>query len=378
MKFNKFSIGIGLVVAVIILFNVRAGRVDLDDMALLVQRNSSQFALEKASKTISSNLSFGDEKRLSILAFGDVMFGRYVRVLMDENGHDYPFEKLGDLNDIFEEDEDIIFANLEGPIKGEGIKSEVSMMFGFPEYTADLLKEKGFDVLSLANNHSSNMGDSGYDSTKKLLDDREIGHCGKPEGVSGDSVYYGHSGAFAEDESSAATYAFICLHSAISPLDLDEALKLIDDVRPNIDFLIVSIHWGSEYQHKPNEKIQVAVGHAFIDHGADLVIGHHPHVVQPFEIYKDRFIFYSLGNFIFDQYWSADTQKELAAGIILQKNGENFSSSAQLIPMLSVRSQPRLLTKEEFDTWAKEFIGYGNFSEDIQKQITEGLVKINP
>ena len=110
-----------------------------------------------------------------------------------------------------------------------------------------------------------------------------------------------------------------------------------------MNHLIVTIHWGNEYQHTANYGKQIEPGRAFVDAGADIVIGHHPHVVQNFEIYNNKLIFYSLGNFVFDQYWSKATQEQLGLGIIMEKD----SVKVHLLPMISKMSQPRLMTTEE-------------------------------
>lgn len=393
MKTNKIVILAGIVMMGFVLFQLKSGDLTTTDVVLMMQKNSavtevsdvdldvsgdsaSKVLIDSVTDTVGEKITGSDNKELSILAFGDAMLGRHVRYLMDKNGHNYPFEKLGDFKNIFSENEDIVFANLEGPIKGAGIKSDTSMMFGFPDYVGDLLVEKGISLVSLANNHTLNMGVDGFNSTTEILKDKGIGYCGEPVGISENSVFYG----VAQDEAgNDITYAFLCFHSAISDLDFEQAYKLVEDVRPKVDFLIVSMHWGVEYKHTPDQNKQVVPGHAFIDHGADLVIGHHPHVVQPFEIYNGHFIFYSLGNFIFDQYWSADTQKQLAVGLILEKDSDGkVSTDAELFPMVSSTSQPRLLTKEEYAIWAEEFIGYGNFTENQKTEIRAGCVSDHP
>lgn len=184
------------------------------------------------------------------------------------------------------------------------------------------------------------------------------------------SVFYGDIGD--------KKYAFICFHSATNYLDLNAATDLIKAVRPNVDYLVVSIHWGIEYQHKPNYELQVKPGHAFIDAGADLVIGHHPHVVESFEVYNGKLIFYSLGNFVFDQFWSQDTQEELAVGVVLNRSNDDYSlnSKVYLFPMKSERSQPRMMTEEERSTWIEKFIGYGSYDEVMQQEIRNGVIEI--
>ena len=116
----------------------------------------------------------------------------------------------------------------------------------------------------------------------------------------------------------------------------------------NVDFVIVSMHAGIEYEHL-SAKDQQKFARAAVDAGADLVIGHHPHVVQEMEKYKDKLIFYSLGNFIFDQMWSEDTRQGVAVEITFAKNSS--PSADNFFPIyISDYSQPDLAvgrTKEK-------------------------------
>jgi poly-gamma-glutamate synthesis protein (capsule biosynthesis protein) len=98
-------------------------------------------------------------------------------------------------------------------------------------------------------------------------------------------------------------------------LDKEAVQKSARDLASSSDILVVNIHWGEEYKADPNNR-QKEMAHLLIDAGVDVIIGHHPHVVQTVETYKNKPIFYSLGNFIFDQYFSPETQKGLAVEII--------------------------------------------------------------
>lgn len=304
------------------------------------------------------------KKELSILAFGDVMLGRYVRVLMDKYGMDYIFKGVKDENGKFFTDADIVHANLEGPIFNEGRKGGTSMVFAFNKDVAPFLKENGFDVVSIANNHSLDMRNEGRDTTISALNDAVLGWCGNPSYADINSVYYG--------EKNNVKFAFVCFQDITTKLNIDDATALISAVKKNVDYVIVSIHWGYEYSHSPNTKRQKEPGHAFIDSGADLVIGHHPHVVQPFEIYNDKFIFYSLGNFVFDQYWSLDTQEELSVRFAFY--GDQIS--AELFPMKSKGSVSRLMSDDEKAKWLKKFISWGDYDEETSSQILSGKIII--
>ncbi len=343
--------------------NVMAGIVFLGMVGMFGVMVENEFVRAHKIEWFLPGQKIEDDRSLDILAFGDMMLGRYVRTLMDKNGKDYIFEKLGRPDDL--EDADVVFANLEGPIKGEGFKRQDGMVFGFHEDTAPFLSENGINLVSIANNHAVDQGWDGRATTMAALKDAGVGFCGHPSEADPESVYYGK-----EDGKS---FAFVCLHSVNFPLDMEKAVELVKNVGEEVDYLIVSIHWGIEYSHKANQKMQVEPAHQFVDAGADLVIGHHPHVVQNFEIYEGKFIFYSLGNFVFDQYWSKDTQEELG---ILVSFGDDVTS-VKLIPMKSEKSQSRLMTEDEEKEWTERFIQYGEYGDELISEIKAGIIRVN-
>jgi len=312
---------------------------------------------------------------LTIMAFGDMMMGRYVRILMDKNKDpNYAF-KVNLKDDPssgskpFFGSADVVFANLEGPIKGAGVHSETSMVFGFNEDTAKLIKDKGINLVSIANNHALDQKKDGRASTIAALDLNDVGWCGNSTSADVESIYYGKTDDW--------KYAFICLNDVIYKLNYEEAINLIKEINDKVDFLIVSIHWGNEYQHKALAK-QKQYGRKFVDAGADLIIGHHPHVVQGFESYKGKLILFSLGNFIFDQYWSKDTQEELGVKISLNKDKDGkIITQAELFPMKSERSQTRLMSQKEAIIWLEKFIGYSDYTKEEKQAIRNKKIEFS-
>jgi len=365
----------GLVLAAVLMFKVYHGEISAVDVLIMqnghqseaniTQVNAKNAEAEKAKEQTKIETADNPEK-LTIMAFGDMMMGRYVRTLMDRKGMDYPFLRL-DFDTPFFGKADVRFANLEGPIKGKGFESGTSTTFGFNEDVAPFLKNYGFNVLSIANNHALDQHNDGRDSTVKAVEKEQIGWCGKIADTDEKNVYY--------SKIDNASYAFVCLNDVIYPLDRTKALELVKNVREKVDYLVISIHWGIEYSHRPNKNAQVDFGHALIENGADIIIGHHPHVVQSFENYKGKFIFYSLGNFIFDQYWSKDTQEELAIKIELDKDSDGkLATKVNLFPLKSERSQPRLLNTEENKNWLEKFITYGSYDDAMKEKIRSGVV----
>ncbi|MFA5947406.1 MAG: CapA family protein [Candidatus Gracilibacteria bacterium] len=305
---------------------------------------------------------------LKVVAFGDMMLGRYVRTVMEKNGKDYIFQDLNmNTEGPFYGDTDILFANLEGPIKGEGYRHQTAMVFGFHKDTAEFLKKYGFNLLSIANNHSYDQKEAGYLETMTNLQERGISYCGNAKEASRDTVYFG--------EKDGKKFAFVCFCDVIFDTPNEDMINLIKDIDDEVDLLIVSIHWGTEYTNKPIKKTQVDLGHQFIDAGADFIIGHHPHVVESFEIYNGKFIFYSLGNFIFDQYWSVNTQEQLGIKINFSFNGKKSKAVVQLFPMKSTNSKPKLMEGDELNKWIERFIGYGEYDENMKSQIRNLFVE---
>ena len=256
---------------------------------------------------------------------------------------------------------DIVFANLEGPIRGEGRKGGTSMVFAFNRDIAPFLKDYGFNVLSIANNHAVDAGWDGRAETMEVLKEGGIAFCGHPSEADYDSVYFGESGE--------VKFAFICFNDIRYKLGKEKAKELIKKVKEEADIVLVSIHWGYEYVNNPHHKVQVEAGRELIDAGADVIIGHHPHVIQSFEIYNGKLIFYSIGNFIFDQYWSGATQEGLGLKLFFDLNGGDLKTTVDLIPMKSKNSQPRVMTSDEYSNWAERFLKYSDYSEEIRQMV---------
>lgn len=261
------------------------------------------------------------ERPISMLFLGDIMLGRYVRTLMEKNKNlDYPFEKLTPF--LQARAFDAVIANLEGPIIDKPVRSQTGMTFGFAPDTAEIIKRNSIDIVTIANNHTLDQGKKGLESTKKYLDTAGVLYFGHPIMPDRNDVliqeYAAHTTSSAAPDSP-LTIAFIGFHDATRKLDLPAAIQLIKEIDPTVDAVVVVIHWGIEYQQKPSKR-QQELAHAFIDAGADLIIGHHPHIVQTDETYRGVPIIYSLGNLIFDQYFRADTQEGLAVEVQWQPN----------------------------------------------------------
>ena len=237
------------------------------------------------------------------------MFCRSVRSQMVA-AHDeaMPFRKIAPLLAA----SDIAFVNLESPFSDQGRYFDTGLIFHTAPEMVSGLQLAGIAIASTANNHSRDCGPHGVAYTVAWL----RAHCIEPLGSS-ESETRTHEGVVLTRHG--VRFGFLGYtfdqQNGNWP-DIDPRIALADPaalcrdvraLRKRADVVIVSMHHGVEYMPKPN-KAQIAFAHAAIDAGATLVIGHHPHVVQPEETYKGGLIFYSLGNFVFDQYQREATQ----------------------------------------------------------------------
>lgn len=266
-------------------------------------------------------------KPISILFLGDIMLGRHVETLMNTYGPDYPFEKI----DEFLSSKDYIFANLEGPIVHDHHQTpNGGFSFSFKDSVGELLKKHGIDAVSLANNHALNQGADGFVETQSILDGIGIAYAGHP--LLMDESYTEHLSIEGKP------FTFAAFNMTFPQNNPDAAVATIERLAGKSgEPIIVMMHWGQEYQTHSDVR-QQTLAHRLIDAGADLIIGAHPHVVQESEEYHDKMIFYSLGNFIFDQYWSTETQKGLAVELTIDDGEWKFTT----YPLQSILSQPMI------------------------------------
>lgn len=300
-----------------------------------------------------------EELPKTIVFVGDIMLDRGVeyQILKHSNNYFYPFEKIQGFLSEF----DIVFGNLEGPIvENPPVFSEDSLMFAFNKETAGALSKAGLNVLSLANNHTDNLFMRGLWDTRNFLAENSIDYVGEPSGCQQGFILEKQSVLFLAFNQ---TYPLNCPNEEIA-----EVVRTIRTQNPS-NFLIVSLHWGKEYQATSSVE-QQALAHQLIDAGADLLIGHHPHVVQNIELYKDKLIFYSLGNFIFDQYFSKETQEGLAVGLEIHPSKLVY----HLFPVFVGKGQPSLMEKAK----KKEFLqGLAERSgEELFRKIRLGKLRM--
>ena len=192
---------------------------------------------------------------------------------------------------------DIIIGNLESPLLEPSLAVGKTDFYGSPEF-AGFLRECGIGVLNVANNHILEHGKSGYERTLEILEESDISVIGNNNRVlyiHQDSCLIGIAGFCNVDLDKFDN------DGCFSVLDEENVMAAISEMTDKkADLKILTLHWGNEYIHRPS-MTQRNMAYKLIDAGVDIIVGHHSHVIQPYEKYKTGHIFYSLGNFCFDK-----------------------------------------------------------------------------
>jgi poly-gamma-glutamate synthesis protein (capsule biosynthesis protein) len=293
-----------------------------------------------------------------IVFVGDMMFDRGVESLMEGVGFTYPVELIKDFLNGF----DYAVGNLEGPINKEPKEfPDSSLTFSFNEKSVESLKAGNFKVVSLANNHTSNMGNAGLEETREILKANDIGYAGDPISCGIDYLYQKDEITYyAVNE----TYASNCSEKQLTNAFIDAR-----HYNPE-SFIVAIMHWGTEYSSTSSAS-QQEMAHDLVGAGADLVIGSHPHVVQEIEEYQGKPIFYSLGNFIFDQYFSEETQQGLAVG--MEKYADKVVYT--LYPVKNRLAQPKLMEGDDKQNFLDDLAGKSD--KDLAESIKKGVIEID-
>lgn len=287
--------------------------------------NPSNYTATTTSTPLSLEKKSSEGSQIKLRLVGDIMLDRGVKqmvILHQAGDYSFVFKEIPGLK----ENVDILFGNLEGPVSVRGTNRGSIYSFRMDPAAVPALKKAGFDVVSVANNHAGDWDSQAFLDTLGYL---------KKAGI----LYTGGGRNLAE----AATTSVLLVKnlrvgflgfSDVGPqwlsagpntagiLIADERIKSrVEKAAKEVDFLVVSFHFGEEYMDRSNPR-QQNLAKLAVDSGADLVVGHHPHVVQETEDYNGGFIAYSLGNFIFDQYFSPDTMEGMVLDVELGQDGK--------------------------------------------------------
>lgn len=290
-----------------------------------------------------------ENKNTTITSVGDIMLTRGVKTSVDKNfGGNYNklFENLSELKTA-----DILFGNLEGDISDIGNNVGSKYSFRMDPKVLPVLKDAGFDIVSFANNHVGDWNISAFKDTLSRLEEVGILKTGagqnkedaiNPTLIEKNGTVFGFLGFSDVGPNWIAAKENTAGILLASDPNLGEIIK---NAKAECDVLIVSFHWGEEYKLVHNKR-QENLAHTAIDNGADMIIGGHPHVMEDIEEYKGKTIVYSLGNFIFDQYFSEETMRGMV--FTATYDGKNLINTEQKIITLNSKYQPEgIFTKEE-------------------------------
>lgn len=236
---------------------------------------------------------------VSVLLTGDIMLGRTVMTKsLDLKDPTYPFAKVaGVLRDA-----DIVFGNLESPLIENCPREYTSLKFCAGPELVRGLTFAGIDVVSLANNHIANYGEAGITETKKILNENGVGWVG--------------DGKVEVIEKGGKKFGFLGF-DYVDILPAEHDFQLVRDLKSKVDVLIVGVHWGVEYTALPTKNEEL-IAKNLVEAGADVVVGTHPHWVQGIDHIGGKPVYYSLGNFVFDQMWSEETRWGLTIKLIFR------------------------------------------------------------
>ena len=259
-------------------------------VSMNASKDNSQKASSDSQNTDSSNATVSSPVSLTLSVVGDCTLGTDETFDYDTSLNAY-YENYGadyflqNVKDIFSTD-DLTIANFEGTLTDSDEREDKTFAFKAPASYASILTGGSVEAVNTANNHSHDYGEQSFDDTLAALDDAGIVHFGYDE--------------TAVMDVKGIKVGLVGIYELYDHLEREQQLKdNIAKVKADgAQLIVVIFHWGNETETVPDSN-QTTLGRIAIDEGADLVCGHHPHVLQGIETYKDRNIVYSLGNFCF-------------------------------------------------------------------------------
>ena len=334
-----------------------------------ISQNNRKTTAEMANNHLNTEKEF---RSISLLFGGDVMLGRSVNTRQIKYGSwNWAWQEISELT----READMTMVNLETPVIKNCASTDEGMIFCAPADSVNGLVEAGVDVVNLANNHTYNQGVTGFRETQKILKEAGVLFTGvksvdlesgaesgdkrgdekgaeKGDEKGDENNNFINSGAEnnnqnrisnlaiykirVEDENNGdnnrnqnaeadngeiliGVLGYDDVSNFFSENEIEQIKTEISQASQKVDILVVTWHWGVEYQGKPGER-QQSLSHESATAGADIIIGHHPHWLQTYEEYQGVPIYYSLGNLIFDQMWSEETRRGLLVKTFWQKN----------------------------------------------------------
>ena len=315
-------------------------------LAILLLITTTATILSNSGGALSKTPLTQSREDVSIAVTGDVMFARKMPNVLNLNSS--PFAGVSNVTSTV----DLLLINFENAatLSDDALKGDVPLKCD-PSYVP-LARANNNTIAALANNHAIDYGVGGMDDTLKYLKEADITPIG-----AGDSEDEAHAAVVKDingrkitvlnymDSNNFAEYSYDVMPYAngsspgYSAYDSEDAHRQISQNNDS-DLIIAYLHFGNEYSNSPNED-QEHIAHELIDYGADIVIGSHPHVTQGIEMYKGKPIFYSLGNFIFDQ-----SNEATHSAYFLQINLVNDTGVCTVYPIYISNYLPQFMDSE--------------------------------
>jgi poly-gamma-glutamate capsule biosynthesis protein CapA/YwtB (metallophosphatase superfamily) len=315
------------------------------------------------ARDLEADVRARHEPDLSLIAVGDIMLDGRARAVVAERGADYPFAAVLPLL----RRAPIVLGNLEGPFARVARPERRNHSYRVHPRLAHALQRAGITIVTLANNHLLDCGRAGVVETLEALDQAGVAAVGagvderaahSPVIRVAGGVRVGVLGYYWNRRCAARGGL------PGSAMDAPQALAAdIGALRPQVDRVIVTFHWGVPYERQPSSSDQ-AKARLAVDYGADVVIGHHPHIVQPAELYRGRPIFYSVGNFAFG------TGNSRAEGLAVGVRFEAQQTIVEVYPLYvknrdpRVNYQPQVLRGRGAERVLRQLLETSNFPRD--------------
>ena len=304
---------------------------------------------ERSTKNseVASTAFWGGQKAqrqgsVTLAAVGDVLLDRGVSAQMRRRGDAHPFKEVRAVLRAY----DLVFFNLECPLSRRGVARRTDVAFrGRPEH-AKLLRWAGFSVASLANNHTLDYGREALMDTVAAVEGAGITAVGAGKDMARATrvrvveVRGLRVGFLAYTDVPNAGTTILPQEPSVAGADLVDLRKKVAQVAPKVDVLVVSFHWGVEYMKQPTRR-QEKLAQTAIDAGAHLILGHHPHVLQPLGSYRGRPIVYSAGGFV----WDSRIRDSHESAIFTFRLARGRVTPLETIPVRIRLAQPRVVPK---------------------------------
>lgn len=302
-------------------------------VALAIVICGSGFIPSTASDTSKTASKYTDERVVKGTVVGDIMLGRAIKNKSAKTNYS---EVLDGVSNIWK-DSDYVSGNLECALldnPSEFEKNEKEIHINAETKSVNVLKDNGFTLINLANNHLADFCADGVISTVNTLKKAGLKYVGAGQNITEASKYDIQEvngvkiATVSVSDIVPKNFSATDSKAGILSTKTSAYYNAVREASQTADLVVVNIHWGVEYALNQSER-QEELARNLINFGADIVIGSHPHVLQPVEKYKDGIIFYSMGNFVFDQGWSR-TKDSMALNYFVDKDG---NCSFEMIPL---------------------------------------------